>query len=349
MTNLSFLSMLALATGAVLFWGFRYLPGRHWQFAATVPRFDVVSGEWRGHNLTWYGLLTATACLASVMLVLSLLGGIGVSHQASLLLAVTLLIVCLAAAKGLAALIEGKAHTFSVGAAACVGFMLAPWIIATVNRLLPAGAGAPLPMLPTLAALATGYAFGEGLGRLACISFGCCYGKPLAQCRPWVQRLFSRWHFRFSGDTKKIAYADGLENQPVLPVQALTAMVYCGTGLLTSGLFLAGHFAAAFLVAALVTQGWRAWSETLRADWRGSGRLSVYQILSLLILPYAIGLAAWFRSAAPLPDIAAGLDSLWHPGVLLALQGLWLLVFICMGRSQVTGARMSFFVHHDRI
>ncbi len=347
--NLYFLSLLALVTGVVLCWGFRCLPNRHWQFAATVPRFDAASGAWQGHNLTWYGLLTATACLAAVALILSLLGGIGVSHLAVLVLAVTLLIVCLAAAKGLAALIEGKAHTFSVGAAAFVGFMLAPWIIAAVNRLLPAGAGAPLPILPTLAALTAGYAFGEGLGRLACISFGCCYGKPLAQCRPWVRRLFSRWHFEFCGDTKKIAYADGLEGEPVLPVQALTALVYCGTGLLASGLFLAGRFAAAFLVAALVTQGWRAWSETLRADWRGSGRLSVYQILSLLILPYAIGMAAWFGAEAPLPDIAAGLDSLWHPGVLLSLQGLWLLVFICMGRSQVTGASMTFFVHHDRI
>ena len=349
MINLCFLAMLALATGMVLYWGFRNLPGRHWQFAATLPRFDTLNNSWQGYNLTWYGLLTATACLASVVLILSLLGGIGVSHQATLLLAVTLLIACLVAAKGLAALIEGKAHTFSVGAAAFVGFVLAPWIITAVNRLLPAGAGASLPMLPTLAALTAGYAFGEGLGRLACISFGCCYGKPLAQCRPWVQRLFSRWHFQFSGDTKKIAYADGLEGQPVLPVQALTAMVYCGTGLLATGLFLTGQFAAGFLVAALVTQGWRAWSETLRADWRGTGRLSVYQILSLLILPYAIALAAWFGAAAPLPDIAAGLDSLWHPGVLLALQGLWLLVFISMGRSQVTGARLSFFVHHDRI
>ena len=178
MINLCFLAMLALATGMVLYWGFRNLPGRHWQFAATLPRFDTLNNSWQGYNLTWYGLLTATACLASVVLILSLLGGIGVSHQATLLLAVTLLIACLVAAKGLAALIEGKAHTFSVGAAAFVGFVLAPWIITAVNRLLPAGAGASLPMLPTLAALTAGYAFGEGLGRLACISFGCCYGKP---------------------------------------------------------------------------------------------------------------------------------------------------------------------------
>lgn len=347
--NIVFLSILALATGVVLSWGFRCLPGRHWQFAATLPRFDIASNSWQGYNLTWYGLLTATSCLASVILILSLLGGIGVSHQAVLVLAVSLLVACLIAAKGLAALIEGKAHTFSVGAAAFVGFVLAPWIITAVNRLMPVGVGAPLPMLPTLAALAAGYAFGEGLGRLACISFGCCYGKPLAQCRPWVQRLFSRWHFQFCGETKKIAYAAGLEGEPVLPVQALTAIVYCGTGLVACGLFLAGHFAAAFLVASLVTQGWRAWSETLRADWRGEGRVSTYQILSLLILPYVISLSVWADAYRGVPDIGSGLASLWHPGLLLTLQGVWLLVFVSMGRSQVTGADIRFFVHHDRI
>lgn len=348
MVNLYFMVILALATGAVLYWGFRYLPARHWQFAATLPRFDARTGAWQGHNLTWYGLLTATACLAAVLLILSLLGGIGVSRQGVLLLAGTLLMVCLVAAKGVAALVEGKAHTFSVGGAAFVGFALAPWVIAAVNHLLPGDAVA-LPVLPTLAALVVGYAFGEGLGRLACISYGCCYGKPLARCGPRVQRLFSHRHFVFHGDTKKIAYADGLEGAPVVPVQALTALVYCGIGLVSTALFLAGRFGAAFLIATLVTQGWRAWSETLRADWRGGSSISAYQVMSLLVIPYAAGMTFLFDGAAVRPDIAAGLAGLWHPGVLLSLQGLWLLVVVCMGRSQVTGARMSFFVHQDRI
>lgn len=349
MTNLMFLSILALGTGTVLFWGFRCLPARHWQFAATLPRFDAARDDWQGLNLTWYGLITASACLVGVLLVLSLLAGIGASRQAILLLAGMLLLVCLAAAKGVAALVEGKAHTFSVGGAAFVGFLLAPAAIAAVNRLLSSASQAPLPMLPCLAALTVGYAFGEGLGRLACISFGCCYGKPLKSCGPLEQLVFSRWHVVFAGETKKVAYAGGLENAPLVPVQALTALVYCGAGLAATALFLAGRFGAAFLTAALITQGWRAWSETLRADWRGGGRLSAYQWFSLLLLPYAVGLTLWLGSDSVQPDIVAGLESLWHPGVLLALQALWLTVFVCLGRSQVTGARMTFFVHRDRI
>lgn len=349
MTNLVFLSFLALTTGVVLYWGFRCLPARHWQFAATVPRFNAQTGQWQGHNLTWYGLITASACLFAVVLILALLGGIGVSLHAAMLLAVLLLSVCLLAAKGVAAVVEGKAHTFSVGGAAFVGFVLAPGVIVAVNRLFSEHLDGALPLLPTLAALSAGYAFGEGGGRLACISFGCCYGKPLSRCGLLLRVLFRRWHFIFFGDTKKIAYAEGLEGQPVVPVQALTAIVYCGAGFAATVLFLTGYYAAAFLVASLVTQVWRAWSETLRADWRGEGGVSAYQVLSLLILPYVICLSAWFDAYHGVPDIGAGLTSLWHPGVLLTLQGVWLLVFVSMGRSQVTGVDMRFFVHHDRV
>jgi hypothetical protein len=49
------------------------------------------------------------------------------------------------------------------------------------------------------------YAFGEGLGRLACISFGCCYGVALPEAHPLLRHMFDRWHFVFSGSMKKIS------------------------------------------------------------------------------------------------------------------------------------------------
>ena len=64
-----------------------------------------------------------------------------------------------------------------------------------------------MPMLETMGAIFIAYAFGEGIGRLACISFGCCYGKPLSECNPLIERIFQRWNFAFQGKTKKIAYA----------------------------------------------------------------------------------------------------------------------------------------------
>ena len=67
---------------------------------------------------------------------------------------------------------------------------IAPWIALGLNRWLPGLDDGSLPVLPTLAALAVGYAFGEGIGRLACISYGCCYGKPLRTCGPRVKKIF---------------------------------------------------------------------------------------------------------------------------------------------------------------
>jgi hypothetical protein len=205
-------------------------------------------------------------------------------------------------------------------------------------------------LLPALAAMGVAYGFGEGLGRLACISFGCCYGKPLAHTGPWMQRLFARFHFVFRGETKKIAYAGNLAGEKVVPIQAVTAMLYTGVGLAGMLLFLHGAYSAALVLTLGVTQLWRVLSEALRADWRGGGRLSAYQWLALLSLPYALAAIAWLPAAPlPTPDLLLGLEALWHPGMMLFLIALWAAVFLFYGRSEVTGSRLSLYVCHDRI
>ncbi|MEZ4600050.1 MAG: prolipoprotein diacylglyceryl transferase [Syntrophotaleaceae bacterium] len=349
MINVIFLLALALFCTILLAWGFRYLPDRQWQVWATVPSYNRHSETWQGTNLTWYGVLTATANLVAMGVVFCLLGSLGISPLAILALACLLLSGCVPAARWTARLVEGKNHTFTVGGAVFVGFLLAPWIALGMGRLLPGLGDHPLPVLPTLAALAIGYAFGEGIGRLACISYGCCYGKPLRGCGPRVRKIFRRCHFVFSGETKKIAYASGLEGEEVVPVQALTAVIYCLTGLVSAYLFLSGWYAAAFLLASLVTQLWRVFSETLRADFRGGRKLSAYQVMGLLLVPWSVWLAFHFSAVHALPDLAAGLSAFWHPAVLLVLQATWLVMFALFGRSEVTGAHLNFFIRHDRI
>ncbi len=54
-----------------------------------------------------------------------------------------------------------------------------------------------------MAVLSIGYTFGESLGRLACLSFGCCYGKPLSQCSEQIRNLFEHFNVVFTGETKK--------------------------------------------------------------------------------------------------------------------------------------------------
>lgn len=44
-----------------------------------------------------------------------------------------------------------------------------------------------------------------------------------------------------------------------------------------------------------------------------------------------------------------GLLLLWNPSIIILCQIQWIGIFIYMGRSQVTGSRISFLVHKDRI
>ncbi|HEY7745555.1 MAG TPA: prolipoprotein diacylglyceryl transferase family protein [Desulfuromonadales bacterium] len=350
MNHLVFLVLLACGCYALLVWGARTLPRENWQVLAALPRRRETEGTWQGLNLTWYGLLTANAYLAATAILFLLLGTLAVPLPAVLAVAVLMTGLCVPASRLVAWLVEGKAHTSTVGGAVFVGTLAAPWLIGLCN-LLPWGRPEPvLPVLPALAAIVIAYAFGEGLGRLACLSFGCCYGKPLDACHPRLRRIFSRRPLIFTGATKKIAYASGLDGMPVVPVQVLTAFLYVTSGLVALWLFLAGHFATAFAFGMVVTQGWRVGSELLRADYRGEGKVSAYQWMGLAAIPYALFIGWLFADGAAVePQLEAGLAFFWHPGVLLALQGLWLVIFVYTGRSTVTGATLSFHVHRERI
>lgn len=346
MINELFVLVLLIGFGLMLAWGFRVLPRNGWQMLATLPIRPLGNGQWQGVNLTWYGLLTANAYLISLLLLIILLGAAKVALTGVMPVAIVLLALCVPASRLIARIVEGKAHTFTVGGAVFVGIVAVPWIVQLVSWLT----SEPLPVLTTLAAVSIAYAFGEGLGRLACISFGCCYGKPVSQCGPLAQRFFSRWNFSFHGETRKIAYASNLEGTPVVPIQAITALLYVGVGLLGTELFLHGKYLAAFALTMVVTQFWRVVSELFRADFRGNNKFSVYQIMGLVAIPYALCCAFYFNSvSSAMPQLALGLENLWQPGTLLFLQLIWFILFVYTGRSTVTGANLSFHIHRERI
>ena len=350
MWNELFVAALGITFFVYLIWGFRVLPGERWQILATLPWRQAASGEWLGRNLTYYGLFSSVAQLVSVAVIFLLFGAVGVSRLGTAVLVVAVLGVSVPASRLVAWLVEKKSATFSVGGAAFVGILIAPWAVLGANAWIMPLFGTRVPLLPALAAMGIAYGFGEGLGRLACISFGCCYGKSLADTAPWLRRLFARFHFVFRGETKKIAYAGNMAGEKVVPIQAITAMLYTGVGLAGMLLFLHGAYSAALFLTLGVTQVWRVLSEKLRADWRGAGRLSAYQLLALLSLPYALVVVmALPPDSAPAADLLHGLDALWHPGIELFLIALWAAVFLFYGRSEVTGSRLSLYICHDRI
>ncbi len=350
MVNEVFLLSLVICYAILFSWAFRTLPQEDWQFLASLPKRKTNLGTWSGLNLTYYGFLTAMAVTIAVALAIVLMGSLSLPLISITVLVVALLALTVPAAKLIAQAIEDKMNTFTIGGASFVGLIAAPWVITLINSTLAPRMGFELPMFGTLALLAVAYALGEGTGRLACISFGCCYGKPVSVVPAWWGYFFRFRYFAFIGQTKKVAYEGGLESVPVIPVQAITAVLYVGSGLLGLALFLGGQALAAFMITVLITQAWRALSELLRADYRGRSGLSAYQTMAVIGCFYALILIVLLpNEPRRLPDIVRGLTLLWHPAVILFLQALWLMIFLYTGRSRVTASTISFSILKDRI
>jgi hypothetical protein len=349
MVNDLALIALALSYAGLFAWAFRALPSDQWQFLASIPTQRTPTGAWTGANLTYYGLLTSSAVIIAVAMTIALLGALRAPLSKIALFVPFLLSVTIPAARMMARTIEGKANTFTIGGAAFVGLVAAPWLVRTINAM-SADNTPPLPFIGSLAALTIAYAFGEGTGRVACISFGCCYGKAVIAGPSWWHKLFRTYHFVFRGETKKAAYEGGLENVPLIPIQAVTAIFLITTAIAGLALFLRGAFLMAFLITLFLTQSWRIVSEFFRADHRGGSRWTAYQVMALIGACYGAVIAYLASPDVPVrPDLMTGFRALWSPSVILSLQLLWLIIFVYTGRSTVTTAQISFSVQKDRV
>jgi hypothetical protein len=346
MANELFVGTCGLLTFLLFRWAFRHLTGEKWQFLAAIPMAKTADAGWQGLNLTYYGVFNATAYTLACTLLIVLTAAIGIPVSYTLALLVLILGGCMPGSRLIARLVEKKPHTFSIGGAFFMGLLLTPAIVILSRPLAARLIHTTVNPLALLAAVSIAYCWGEGIGRLACISFGCCYGKPLRDLHPRLRSIFSRWHFTFFGNTRKIAYAHHLEGVQVVPIQGITAILYSATALIGIYAFLNHAYRTALLLTLIVSQLWRFVSEFMRADYRGAGRISAYQIMSLLAVLAAIGLACLpSPSPAATSSILMGLAALWHPAMLLFLQMLWIAAFLYTGRSQVTGATIRFHVH----
>nr|WP_319494071.1 prolipoprotein diacylglyceryl transferase family protein [uncultured Desulfobacter sp.] len=349
MAAIFFVVGLGLLIGTVLRWGFKTLPKEKWQMVAAFPLEKTDQGQWRGMNLTWYGLLSANAYTFGVIIVVILAASAGVSISVLVLLTVLLLAVTIPASKVVARIVEKKKATLTIGGAVFAGVVTAPWIIMVVNATLGAIFEFHVPVAVMMAVLSIGYTFGESLGRLACLSFGCCYGKPLSQCSERIRKLFEHFNVVFTGETKKAAYASGLDGEALIPIQIITSVIYVASGLAGTLLFLNGFAGAALVETLVVTQVWRVVSEFFRADFRGERKFSMYQIMALAAIVYTIVLLAFFPDLEVSISLDKGFKALWHPGMILFFQAVWIVSFLHSGRSTVTGSEISFHVVKDNI
>lgn len=348
--NLIFMTGLGVFLSLLSFWGFKILPREKWQVLGTIPILKLDNGKWKGLNLTYYGIFNGLATSIGAMIMLVLLGSASVPFSGTILFIFLILIVAAPAAKIVARIVEKKPSTLSIGGASFVGIVTAPWIAKGIS-LLFLNYGLPeIDIMILLAAVSTSYAFGEAVGRLGCISFGCCYGKPISELPHWVQILFGNINFVFQGKTKKIAYADEMDGKKILPIQGITSILYSLTGLVGVYCFISSNFLLSFLITLSTTQIWRVISEFFRADYRGEGKISVYQYLAIISVVYAIGISFLFDSSPIITiSIKEGIKQLWEPQVILSLQGLWLSIFAFTGRSKVINAELSFQVNLKNI
>ncbi|MFH2132904.1 MAG: prolipoprotein diacylglyceryl transferase, partial [bacterium] len=176
------------------------------------------------------------------------------------------------------------------------------------------------------------------------------YGKPISELPRYLQIPFRRFNFVFLGKTKKIAYAHAMDGKEMLPIQGITSVIYLVSGLAGTYLFLEGRFMLSFLITLATTQIWRVVSEFFRADYRGEGWFSTYQIMSLISVVYAVttSLLLTPRTVTAI-SILRGLETMWSTPVILFLQGLWLAIFIFTGRSKIITAELSFHVQTENI
>ena len=350
MVNEIFVSSLGVMFFALLAWGFKKLPGERWQIIAAVPVMKNENGQWKGLNFTYYGLFTAIAYVVATTILLILTGSAGVAPIQAFAVVVLGSLLCMPAARLVAMIVERKRHTFTVAGASFVGVVTAPAIIWLVSDQTREFIGAGIPVLPMMAAMAIAYAFGEGLGRLACVSFGCCYGRTVEDLSPRMKKLFSKWNFEFLGSTKKISYASGLEGVKVVPVQAMTAILYVATGLVAMWLYLHSFYFVSLVIAIVVTQLWRLASEFLRADYRGTNKITAYQWMAIISTLYATGFGVIANTVEmPVANLTTGLTVLWTPFMLVFLQILFFSIFAFTGKSAVTESSMSIHVCRDRV
>ena len=183
MMNFAFVAALAIGLFILLSWGVRTLPAERWQMLAAVPVAKAADGSWRGVNLTFYGFFSATGTAFGFAILLILLAAVDIPANIAILLAVFLLSVCVPASRLIAGLVERKRNTFTVAGAAFVASLTFPVLVLGLRPLAAKFLHHQIAVLPILAAAAISYALGESIGRLACLSFGCCYGMPLRDAK----------------------------------------------------------------------------------------------------------------------------------------------------------------------
>jgi hypothetical protein len=343
------IALIALVAFFTLRWSFRHLPEERWQFFAVLPVARDGEG-WQGVNITYYGVISALAYGVSIALFIFLCGAANQPSLLVMLFVVALLSVAIPASKWIAYWVEGSRATFTVGGALFITAMCAPILFYSVNAVGGVLGIGGLHAPSVVAAATLSYCLGEAIGRLGCLSFGCCYGKQLNDAGPIERLLYGASATTYRGRLKKISYASNLESIPVIAVQSVASVVLFALFLFGLWLFWLHYFSIALIVTLVGSQLWRLYSETLRADYRGDARFTAYQKMAIVTLLVTLAVSIALSNVASVSlNAQRGFDALLRVEVLLSLQIIFIAIVYFMGRSTVTGAHLQMRLFRDRL
>jgi hypothetical protein len=141
---------------AILFsWSFRSLTEEKWQIIGAMPVKKNPQGDWTGINFPYYGFFNASACTLAAAIFLLLLGAVYVTLEIAVIFFITLMAVCIPAARIVAYLVEKKRYTFSIGGASFVGMMITPWLVVMMTSVFDSWANSGIQAMTVLAAIST--------------------------------------------------------------------------------------------------------------------------------------------------------------------------------------------------
>lgn len=346
------LVIIGVFVTSICYYGITRFPSRDRQFLASLPLRKNEDGTFQGLNITTYGLMNAVAYTfgTSIFLFLSLSSETPIGII--ILSVLVILLISMPASKIVAKLVEKKDNTFTVSGGSFVGGLLSPIIFYIFLYLDCKDSSMALSKtLVLLGAVSTAYLFGEGLGRLGCLSFGCCYGSRVDTLKRGFKIFFSNFYTKFQGDTKKVAYEGGLEGEKTVPVQTMAIILFNLTALFSTFLFLNKSFLSSFLISVVSAQFFRFFSEFLRSDFRGNKKITVYQIFSIIMTLYSFIVAYLLKDnrATPQVNIEYGLSVFFTAKILILLQIIFLGAFIYTGTSKVTYSKINFYVDKGKI
>jgi hypothetical protein len=338
MAEIYFVITLFLFVGMLSYIGIRYFSSERFQVLLVIPHRRLSDGRWLSLNITYYGLFNGIAYTLGALITTMLLLSIGLSFVQILTIVGLTLLICIPSSKIVATLIEHTKTGFTVGGAVFVGIFTAPVAIYITLYLTGGENNTKYLIIPILSAISIGYTLGEGVGRIGCLSFGCCYGKEVERISSaLLKKVFLRWNTIFTGRLKKAAYASNLEGKKTVPVLSMGIIINNATSIIGIVLFIFDKYVAALLLTFIISQTYRFVSEFLRADYRGSGKISSYQKMAIANIIIAIlYVFFWSSTHYPSTDLYNALIKFYDPVVIGMFALLFIFTTSYTGVSKVT-------------